>query len=83
MCIVTMRSMTQAIRAKNALNSKGIYVEIQNLDQSVTARGCAYGLSFHCQERESIKRLLDSKGLTYGEWIGGARANAAINNDIS
>ena len=51
MCIVTMKSMTSAIRAKNVLHGKGIAVEIQNLDPSVTAKGCAYGLSFNCIDK--------------------------------
>ena len=83
MCIVTMKSMTQAIRAKNALYAKGILSEIQNLDPSVTARGCAYGLSFSCMDRDVIKHLLEGKGIPYGEWIGGSRAEAAVNDDIS
>lgn len=82
MCIVTMKSMTMALRAKNVLYAKGILTEVQNLDPSVTARGCAYGLSFNCSEKEKIKHYLDGKGVPYGEWIGGARADAAVNHDI-
>ena len=83
MCIVTMKSMTLALRAKNALYTRGIVTDVQNLAASVTARGCAYGLSFHCADREKIQRHLDSKGIPYGEWIGGTRASAAVNHDIS
>lgn len=83
MCIVTMKSMTLALRAKNALYTKGILTDVQNLDPSVTARGCAYGLSFQCADKDKIQRYLDSKGIPYGEWIGGARASTAVNHDIS
>lgn len=82
MCIVTMKSMTQALRAKNTLTAKGIATDVQNLDPSVTARGCAYGLSFPCAEMDAIKRILEGKGIPYGEWIGGTRAGAAVKDDI-
>lgn len=82
MCIVTMKSMTLALRAKNALYTKGIVTEVQNLDPSVTARGCAYGLSFNCLDKEKIRHLLDTRGIPYGEWIGGAQASGAVNHDI-
>ena len=82
MCIVTMKSMTLALRAKNVLGAKGIDVDVQNLDPSVTARGCAYGLSFICSDKEYIQRLLDGKCIPYGEWIGGVQASAAVRNDI-
>ena len=83
MCVVTMKSMTLAIRAKAALQAKGIATEIQNLDPSVTARGCAYGLSFNCSDKALIKRIFDSKGLGYGEWIGSDRAGLAVYHDLS
>ena len=83
MCIVTMKSMTSAIRAKNVLHGKGIAVEIQNLDPSVTAKGCAYGLSFNCIDKARIMRELDSKRITSGEWIGDTRVGLVVHDDIS
>ena len=70
MCVVTMKSMTDALRAKSALQAKGIRADVIHLDPSVTARGCAYGVSFACRETDSIKRIWDAKGIEYGEWIG-------------
>lgn len=83
MCIVTMKSMTAAIRAKNVLNGKGIAVEILNLDPSITARGCAYGLSFSCGDKARIMHELDSKRISYGEWIGDRRVGLVVQDDIS
>lgn len=83
MCIVTMKSMTSAIRAKNVLHGRGIAVEIQNLDPSVTARGCAYGLSFNCGDKARIMHEMDSRRITYGEWIGDMRVGLVVHDDIS
>lgn len=82
MCIVTMKTMTNALRAKTALSAKGIRADVLNLDPSVTARGCAYGVSFFCEDSESVKRILDAKGIVFGEWIGGGRSASVVRHDI-
>ena len=46
MLIVTMNTMTQAMRGRSALEARGIPAEIVGLDPSLTGRGCAYGLRF-------------------------------------
>ncbi len=71
MCVLTMKSMTNALRAKGVLQSRGIFSDVIHLDPSVTARGCAYGITFACDETDGIRRILDGKGIEYGEWIGG------------
>ena len=71
MCVLTMKSMTNALRAKGVLQSRGISSDVIHLDPSVTSRGCAYGITFACSETDGVRRMLDSKGIEYGEWIGG------------
>jgi hypothetical protein len=71
MCVLTMKSMTNALRAKGVLQSRGIIADVMHLDPSVTARGCAYGIAFACSETDGLRRILDDKGIEYGEWIGG------------
>jgi hypothetical protein len=71
MCVLTMKSMTNALRAKGVLQSRGIIADVMHLDPSVTARGCAYGIAFACSDTNDLRRILDDKGIEYGEWIGG------------
>lgn len=82
MCIVTMKTMTHALRAKSVLSAKGISSDVIHLDPSVTARGCAYGVSFSCGDSDTVRRVLDGKEIAYGEWIGGGRAADAVRHDI-
>ena len=50
MCILTMKSMTHALRARSVLENRGIEAAVVNLDPKLTARGCAFGIRFPCAE---------------------------------
>ncbi len=70
-CIITMRSMTYAEKAKRAASSLGIGAGIVSIDPAVTRRGCSYGLSLSCADTDRLTRALDRKGIPYGEVMGG------------
>lgn len=69
-CIITMKSVTYAEKAKRAARSGGIKGEIVSLDPSVTARGCAYGFSLACRDVWELLTLLEQKKIPYGEVLG-------------
>jgi len=46
MCVIALKSMTYAIKAKKALNDHYIDAEIVKLEPSMTKKGCAYGVRF-------------------------------------
>ncbi len=71
MLIATMKTMTLAMRGKNALDARGIQTEIVSLDPSLTQRGCAYGLRFSAQMREEALRALTEKKIPWGTILGG------------
>ncbi len=71
MCILTMKTMTHALRAKNILEGRGIFASVVSLDPRLTERGCAYGIRFSCKDTERIKGTLEAKGIAYGILIGG------------
>ena len=71
MCILTMKSITHAIHAKNVLEGRGISVTIVSIDPRLTARGCSYGIRFACADADRIKGTLDAKGAPYGVLLGG------------
>lgn len=71
LCIATCRSMTDALRAMKTMESKGIRCRIVNLDPTVTKNGCAYGVSFNCDDESKVRRMSETGRITYGQIIGG------------
>ena len=69
-CIIAMKSMTFAEKAKRAASSIGIDTEIVGIDPSVTKRGCAYGLTLSCRETDRLIAALEKKHIQYGEVLG-------------
>lgn len=69
-CIASLKSMTHAEKAKRALETERLRCEIVSLDKNLTRHGCAYGLEFDCTQSERVKRILDRRGLGYGDILG-------------
>ena len=69
-CIIAMKSMTFAEKAKRTASSIGIDTEIVSIDPSVTRRGCAYGLTLSCRETDRLISVLEKKHIQYGEILG-------------
>ena len=70
MCILTMRSMTNALRAQSVLAARGLDISIVTLDPALTEKGCAYGIRFSCNEADSIRGQLSAKNVPFGVLIG-------------
>lgn len=73
LCIAAIQSMTYAVKAQKALNSRNIGSEVVKLDPTLTKRGCAWGIQFDCRFVSEVKRILDNKDIPYGEIIGANR----------
>lgn len=73
LCIAAIQSMTYAVKAQKALNSRNIGSEVVKLDPTLTKRGCAWGIQFDCRLVSEVKRILDNKDIPYGEIIGANR----------
>lgn len=70
MCIISMRTMTAALRGQRTLSERGIRSEIVSLDASLTKNGCAYGLQFMCRDVRAVERILKDSKIHYGEILG-------------
>ena len=70
MCIVTMKTMTAAVKAKRAAASAGIGCEIVSLDRNMTKNGCAYGLRYPCHMGEKLLWTFSERGIEYGTVMG-------------
>jgi len=73
LCIAAIQSMTYAVKAQKVLGFRRIESEVVKLDPSITERGCAWGIQFDCSMVDEVKRVLNNKGVPYGEIIGANR----------
>ena len=67
-CIAEIGSMTQAMRAQNALAEAAIPTTVVKTNSEKSGRGCAYGLSFDCAHIENIKNILAKSGVKVRRW---------------
>lgn len=68
-CVAEFGSMTQAMRAQKALATLAIPSTVQKT-QSSSGRGCAYGLSVSCAQRENAEMVFAREGVRVREWKG-------------
>lgn len=69
--IAVIGSVTQAMRARRALENAGIRAEVVKADASRTRRGCAYAISYPAAEERRVRTALQSAGVTVRQWSGG------------
>ena len=67
MCVVSMKSMTMAIKAQKALNNALINCEIIKLEPHMTQKGCAYGIKFDCINTYAVMNVLNDKKIKFTE----------------
>jgi len=72
MCILTMKTMTRAVKARDALAGRGIRAEIVGLDPALTRYGCSYGIRFPSEEEARARRILEEKNVSWGTVLGTA-----------
>lgn len=71
-CVLTIGTVTQAIRARKLLTAAGIGARlIKNTGTAKT--GCAYGLSVRAADMPQAMRVLGEGGIAY-EWSRGRAA---------
>lgn len=70
MCIIAMKTVTAAMRAKGTLRSGGVFCDVISLDATLTKNGCAYGLSLEKKNAHKAVMLLERARIGYGEIIG-------------
>ena len=69
MCIIALKSMTYAFKAKKALDDSLIESEIIKLEPQMTKKGCAYGISFNCINLENVQCALKKFSIRYSEIV--------------
>ena len=67
-CSAELVSETAAIRAQKLLSGLAIQSSIINVGQSSSRRGCAYGISFDCNQKANVERVLRNAGIGVKKW---------------
>ena len=61
--IITLSSLTHAIKAKKLLSEYGIDARVVKPDTQRAEKGCGYGVSVDATVRESAEKLLRENGI--------------------
>ncbi len=63
--IITVSSVTYAIKVKNQLQRSGISSEVIKVDSSKTKNGCTYGIRLHASALYNAINILKKYGINY------------------
>ena len=69
-CMAEIGSLTQAMRAQKILASAVIPSTVLKLESS-TRRGCAYGISFSCEQEANVRHVLSTARIAVKQWQSG------------
>jgi len=67
-CSAELVSETVAIKAQKVLSSYAIPSSIIKVEHPSSRRGCAYGISFDCNQRINVERALKNAGIGVRKW---------------
>jgi len=70
-CTAAIGSLTYAIKAQRALEQAGFFGNIVKLNASMTRRGCAYGLEFHCEDMRAVRAIINTESIPVSSYING------------
>ena len=68
-CSVELGSITQAMRAQKALAEAAIPSRVIKTE-GTSRRGCAYGLSFSCEQEKNVRYVLTQSRISVKQWNG-------------
>lgn len=69
MCLVSLKSMTYAVKAKKVLTKYNVDSEIIKLDSNMAQKGCSYGLNFDCLNLYMVEKALKENNVKYSQII--------------
>lgn len=69
--IITVGSLTYAMKARKILRAKGINTRLVKLDSALTEHGCAYGIEFRSYESYSVYSVLKENNINYSIYRNG------------
>ncbi len=67
-CVAVLNSLTVAQKAQKVLSAAAIPVSVGKTNSSNAHRGCAWSISFSCNQRENVERVLSIAGIAVKSW---------------
>ncbi len=67
-CAAVMSSLTAAQKAQRVLGAAAIPASVGKIHSPQSHRGCAWGVSFSCNQRENAERVLSVAGIGVKAW---------------
>lgn len=71
-CIITTMTMTLAMKGQRLLgdahNGRSVPANVIRLPQTLTASGCAWGISIDCKQAGIAKQILENAAFPYGKF---------------
>ena len=67
-CVAEIGSMTQAMKAQRVLAEIAVPTTVIKSNSAENRRGCAYGISFDCAQRENVENALVRAGVRVRQW---------------
>lgn len=67
-CSAELLSETVAIKAQKALSLYAIPSSIIKVEHPSSRQGCAYGITFDCNQRVNVERVLKNAGIGVRKW---------------
>lgn len=64
-CVVTMRSVTYAMKGQQLLRNYAIDARPVRLNAQTVAKGCAYGLEISCMQADAVASIFVKNGIPY------------------
>ena len=68
-CTAGIGSLTQTMRAQKALAASAIPSRVIKSDVS-SRHGCAYALSFSCEQERNVRHVLETARISVKQWNG-------------
>ena len=63
--IITVGSMTYAMKARKILRAEGINTRLVKLDSALTEHGCGYGIEFRSYDSYNVYEALKKHNIKY------------------
>ncbi len=71
LCTAAIGSLTYAIKAQRALEKASVSAQTVKLDAARTRGGCAYGVSFPCEESRRVRAVIHAEKIPVKSYIDG------------
>ncbi|MBE6548482.1 MAG: DUF3343 domain-containing protein [Ruminococcaceae bacterium] len=68
-CSASLGSTTLAMKAQRALSAHAINASVIKINSSKTRKGCAYGISFDCDQTANVKTILAKENIPVREFL--------------